>query len=206
MHICNYNTQLNLDWGTSEWTAQQITEAYWIAKTEGLIPPVVEQPEYNLFIRENLEKNYLKLFDAPYKIGTTIWSPLKGGILTGKYNKDIPDDSRLSHREMYAKKWDEDKIKQLPIVEKLMNFAKEKLDTTITCLSIAWCIKNKNVSTVLLGATKEHQIEENLKALDIAKKLTPDIMKEIDQIVGTKPKLPEFYPYGRVVQYKTDPL
>jgi len=193
-------------WGTSEWTAQQITEAYWIAKMEGLIAPVVEQPQYNLFERENLEKNYLRLFNAPYKLGTTIWSPLKSGILTGKYNKEVPDGSRMAQKgyEWLSKRWDQEKAKQIPIVEKLIKFAKEKLDTTVTCLAIAWCVKNKNVSTVLLGATKEHQIEENLKSLAIAKKLTPDMMKEIDEIVGTKPKLAGHY--GRFLENKTDPL
>merc|ERR1711972_1293311 len=106
--------------------------------------------------------------------------------------------------EWLAKTWDATKEQRIPIVEKLMTFAKEKLDTTVTCLAIAWCVKNTNVSTVLLGATKEHQIEENLKALAVAKKLTPEMMKEIDEIVGTKPKLPGHA--GRFLVDKTNPL
>eukprot|EP00485_Elphidium_margaritaceum_P012894 CAMPEP_0202707850 /NCGR_PEP_ID=MMETSP1385-20130828/20121_1 /ASSEMBLY_ACC=CAM_ASM_000861 /TAXON_ID=933848 /ORGANISM="Elphidium margaritaceum" /LENGTH=359 /DNA_ID=CAMNT_0049366655 /DNA_START=112 /DNA_END=1191 /DNA_ORIENTATION=+ len=195
-----------LYWGTSEWSAAQLVEAYWIAKVEKLIPPVVEQPQYNLFVREKMEKEYLRLFDAPYKIGTTIWSPLKSGILTGKYNKEIPDGSRMTTKgyEWIQKRWDTEKAEKIPKVEKLMNLAKEKLDTTVTNLAIAWCAKNKNVSVVILGATKESQIEENLKSLDVAAKLTPDIMKEIDEIVGTKPTLDGNA--GRFLESLTNPL
>merc|ERR1712087_844721 len=177
-------------WGTSEWTAQQITEAFWIAKTEGLIAPVVEQPQYNMFEREKVEKEFLRLYAAPYSMGTTIWSPLKSGILTGKYNKATPDGSRMTTKgyEWLAKTFGANKAKWIPITEKLIELAaRPELDTSLTCLAIAWCLKNKNVSAVLLGATKEHQIEENLKALAVAKKLTPDLMREIDDIVGTKP-------------------
>lgn len=193
-------------WGTSEWTAQQITEAFWIAKMHNLIPPVVEQPQYNLLERNKMEKDYLPLFRAPYSMGTTVWSPLKSGILTGKYNKTTPDGSRMATKGYgwLAKTFGANKAKWIPITEKLMEFARTKLDTSLTCLAIAWCVKNKNVSTVLLGATKEHQIEENLKALDVAKKLTPEMMREIDEIVGTKPT-PLSNP-GRFVKDKTNPL
>mmetsp|Transcript_68104 Transcript_68104/g.108092 ORF Transcript_68104/g.108092 Transcript_68104/m.108092 type:complete len:362 (-) Transcript_68104:227-1312(-) len=193
-------------WGTSEWSAQQITEAYWIAKVEGLIAPVVEQPQYNMFTRDNLEKEFLRLFDAPYRLGTTIWSPLKSGILTGKYNKDVPDGSRMAQKgyEWLAKRWDAEKAEYIPKVEKLMELAKNKLDTTVACLAIAWCVKNKNVSCVLLGATKEQQIEENLKALAVAAKLTPDLMKEIEEIIASKPALPGNF--GRSLDDKTNPL
>jgi len=193
-------------WGTSEWSAQQITEAFWIAKTEGLIAPSVEQPQYNMFEREKVEKEFVRLYDAPYKMGTTIWSPLKSGILTGKYNKDVPDGSRMAEKgyEWLAKTWGATKAERIPIVEKLMTLAKEKLDTSVTCLAIAWCAKNKNVSTVLLGATKEHQIRENLQALAVVKKLTPEIMKEIDEILGNKPSQPSGW--GRALVNKTDPM
>jgi len=192
-------------WGTSEWTAQQITEAFWIAKTEGLIAPVVEQPQYNMFEREKVEKEFKRLYAAPYSLGTTIWSPLKSGILTGKYNKEVPDGSRMAEKgyEWLAKQWGATKAERIPIVEKLIGFAK-KLDTTVTCLAIAWCVKNKNVSTVLLGATKEHQIEENLKSLAVAKKLTPEMMDELDEILGNKPTQPGAW--GRTLDNKTDPL
>eukprot|EP00483_Globobulimina_turgida_P009476 UN09495 len=193
-------------WGTSEWTAQQITEAYWIAQVKNLIPPVVEQPQYNLFERTNIEKNFLRLFKLPYGMGATTWSPLKSGVLTGKYNKKIPDGSRMAEKsyEWLAKRWEQQKEQQIPVVEKLIEFARDRLNTSVTCLAIAWCIKNKNVSSVLLGATKEKQIEENLKALDIAKKLSSEMMDEIDVIVGTKPV--QMGHYGRFLENKTNPL
>ena len=171
------------------------------------MPPVVEQPQYNLFERAKVEKEFIRLYDAPYKMGTTIWSPLKSGILTGKYNKEVPDGSRMAEKgyEWLAKTFGANKAKWIPTTEKLMEFAKrEELQTTVTCLAIAWCVKNKNVSTVLLGATKEHQIEENLKALAVAKKLTPEMMKEIDDIVGNKPTLPGHA--GRTLEDKVNAL
>lgn len=181
-------------WGTSEWNSQQITEAFWIAKLHGLEPPVVEQPQYNMFIRENMEKNLLPMFKAPYGIGTTIWSPLKSGILTGKYNREVPKGSRMDTKGYGWLKntWDRDKAEQLPKVEKLMEVA-EKLGCTVGQLAIAWCAKNKNVSTVLLGATKMHQIEENLGALDVARKLDENLMRQIDQILGNVPTKPPNY-------------
>merc|ERR1719471_539978 len=194
-------------WGTSCWTGVQIAEAYWIAKMEKLVPPVCEQPEYNLLEREKIEKEYMPLYRAPYKMGTTIWSPLKSGILTGKYNKEIPSESRMATKgyEWLAEIFGANKEKWVSILEKLMEFAKrEELQTTLTCLSIAWCVKNKNVSTVILGATKEHQIEENLKALAVAKKLIPEMMDEINEILGNKPEMPGGF--GRVLVNKTDPL
>jgi len=178
-----------LYWGTSEWTAQQYTEAHWIAKTHNLIPPVVEQPQYNMFCRERFEKEYIRLYNAPYKMGTTIWSPLKSGILTGKYNNEIPKGSRLDQKgyEFLKSSFNKDKEDQIPKVVKLTEYAKQNFDTSVSCLAIAWCCKNRNVSTVLLGATKEEQIEENLKSLEVAKKLTSKHMKEIDDILDNKP-------------------
>lgn len=183
-------------WGTSEWTPQQITEAFWVAKLHGLEPPVVEQPQYNMFVRDNIEKHMLPLFKAPYGIGTTIWSPLKSGVLTGKYNKGIPKGSRLD-TEGYAflkERWDSQKAEQIPKVQKLIELS-ETLGCSVGQLAIAWCAKNKNVSTVLLGATKMYQIEENLGALEVARKLDEKTMKEIDEILGNVPEQP--YNYGR---------
>jgi len=194
-------------WGTSEWSAQRITEAFWIAKQHGLVPPVVEQPQYNMLERGRVEKEYLRLYAAPYSMGTTIWSPLKSGVLTGKYNKSVPSGSRMAESgyEWLAKQFGANKARWIPLTEKLMAIAQRKeLETSLTVLAIAWCVKNENVSTVLLGATKEHQIEENLNALAVAKKLTPEIMKEIDGILGNKPK-PQSNP-GRFVKDKTSPL
>eukprot|EP00494_Astrolonche_serrata_P029925 UN30192 len=120
-------------WGTSEWSAQQITEAYWIAKVHNLIPPVVEQPQYNLFHRERVEKEYAPLYKGPYNIGTTIWSPLASGVLTGKYNKEIPKGSRMDAKgyEWLAKSWGKTKAERVPKVEKLMAIAK-RLDVSVT--------------------------------------------------------------------------
>jgi len=183
-------------WGTSEWSAQEITEAYWIAKTQNLIPPVVEQPQYNLFVRERVEKEYARLYEAPYRMGTTIWSPLKGGVLTGKYNKEIPKGSRFD-TEGYIwlkNQFDKDKAEKVPKVEKLMEIA-ERIGCSVTQLSIAWCMKNPNVSTVLLGSTKFHQLEENLGSMDVFDKLTPEVLSEIDEVMGNKPS--EVSHFGR---------
>ena len=177
-------------WGTSEWSAQQITEAYWIARQEGLEPPQVEQPQYNMFHRDRVEKEYFPLYNKPYSIGTTIWSPLASGFLTGKYNDGIPDDSRAAQKGYewllpMLEEWKEsgklDKVKQLS------EYCQDKLDCTVAQLALAWCAKNTNVSCVLLGATKVEQIQDNLKAIQVAEKLTVEHMDEIDKILGNKP-------------------
>jgi len=184
-----------LYWGTSEWTAQQYTEAYWIAKTHNLIPPIAEQPEYNMFQRERVEKEYFRLYNAPYKMGTTIWSPLKSGVLTGKYNKEIPKGSRLDEKgyEFLKDRFNKDKDDVVPKLVQLTEYAKKNFDTSVSCLAIAWCLKNRNVSTVLLGATKEEQIQENLKSLEVAKKLTSKHMKEIEEILKNQPTLEQHW-------------
>jgi len=181
-------------WGTSEWSAQEITEAYWIAKVHGLIPPVVEQPQYNLFERERVEKEYRRLYEGPYRMGTTIWSPLSSGVLTGKYNKQIPKGSRFD-TEGYtwlAKQFAKDKAEKIPKVEGLMKIA-DRIGCSVTQLSLAWCMKNPNVSTVLLGSTKFHQLEENLAAIDAYDKLTPEVMAEIDEVMQNTPKKEAHY-------------
>ncbi|CAE7480832.1 KCNAB2, partial [Symbiodinium microadriaticum] len=174
-------------WGTSEWSAQQITEAVWIARVHGLEPPQFEQPQYHMFHRERFEEEYHPLFRQPYNIGTTIWSPLASGLLTGKYNDSIPEGSRLS---VQGYSWLQDRLKQwhsegkIDKVKKLSDFAQTKYGCTVGQLALAWCVKNRNVSTVLLGATKPDQLRENLGAIAVAKKITDDDMKEIDQILG----------------------
>lgn len=189
-----------LYWGTSEWTSQQITEAYWIARQYNLIPPVVEQPQYNLCERKKMEVEYAPIFKAPYSIGTTIWSPLKSGILTGKYNKDIPKGSRMDQKgyEWLAKQFGKQKADLVPKVDKLMAYAKANFNCSVTQLSIAWCVKNPNVSTVLLGSTKTSQLEENLAALKVARMLTREHMNAIDEIMGSKPDQPAAW--GRSLQ------
>merc|ERR1712066_1013072 len=136
----------------------------------------MEQPQYNLFHRERFEKEYAPIWEAPYNYGSTIWSPLKSGILTGKYNKGIPKGSRFDTKgyAFLKDRFDSEKAEQIPKVEKLMELS-ETLGCTVGQLAIAWCAKNKDVSTVLLGATKMYQIEENLGALDVARKLDDKI-------------------------------
>ncbi|MGD2156345.1 MAG: aldo/keto reductase [Anaerolineales bacterium] len=176
-------------WGTSEWSAVQIMEAYSIARNEHLIPPSMEQPQYNMFHRERVEREYAPLYKE-IGLGTTIWSPLASGLLTGKYNQGIPDDSRASLdgyiwlRERFESEktqYQVEKIKQMtPIAE--------ELGISMAQMAIAWCLKNPNVSTVITGASKHEQIIDNLKAIDIVDKLTDEIMDRIDKILDNRPK------------------
>lgn len=179
-------------WGTSEWSAQQITEAYVAAQAHGLTPPVMEQPQYNLLHRDKVEAEFLPLYE-PYGLGTTIWSPLASGILTGKYNEGIPSDSRLNLPDYQWLKelWTSEEGKQkLEKVRKLNGLSNE-LDMSLTHLSIAWCLKNPNVSTVILGASRLSQLEDNLKALDVLEQLTPEVMGKIEAIVDNQPAAPQ---------------
>ncbi|KAF3924512.1 hypothetical protein ABW21_db0201958 [Orbilia brochopaga] len=185
------NLNLAYYWGTSEWTAAQIQEATYIAEKYNLIAPVVEQPQYNMFARERFEAEYDPLFSS-LAYGTTIWSPLNYGILTGKYNNGIPDDSRFARESDFFK----DTITKLQgpegqakieKVKKLTTIA-DKLETTMSALALAWCAKNKNVSTIILGATKPEQVAENCKALKVIPKLTDEIMTEIEEILQNKPQ------------------
>lgn len=174
-----------LYWGTSEWSAAEIIEAHTVAKDLRLIGPVVEQPQYNLFERGKIERDYLPVF-RNYGMGTTIWSPLASGLLTGKYNNGIPEGSRLA-LENYS--WLKDRMMQddkLASVKKLAAIA-DDLNTSLATLSVAWCIANPNVTTAILGATKEQQLTENLKALELYPKLTAEVLATIDGVMGTKP-------------------
>lgn len=179
-----------LYWGTSEWSGVEIMEAHRVAAQYRLIAPVMEQPQYNMFEREKMDKEYLDIFRT-VGMGTTIWSPLASGLLSGKYNDGIPKDSRfgLQGFDWLKDKWiTEDKLKK---VKKLAALA-DKLDVSTAALSIAWCIKNPNVSTAILGATKKQQLTENLKALDVLPKLNTEIMDKIEDIMKTKPTLPDY--------------
>ena len=179
-----------LYWGTSEWSGVEIMEAHKIAQQYHLICPTMEQPQYNLFERNKMENEFLHIFNT-VGLGTTIWSPLASGLLSGKYNDGIPEDSRfaLEGFDWLKDNWMvEDKLKR---VKKLGELAK-KLEMSTAALSIAWCIKNPNVSTVILGATKKEQLLDNITALAAATKLTPDVMEKIENTMKTKPKLPEF--------------
>jgi aryl-alcohol dehydrogenase-like predicted oxidoreductase len=184
--------QMNLAyyWGTSEWSADQIQEACDIAEKYHLIAPIVEQPQYNAFHRERFEKEYAPLYKK-YQYGTTIWSPLDSGMLTGKYNDGIPEDSRFATNPEFFKnrieglKSEEGQAK-IKKVKELTKIA-EKLDATTTQLALAWAAKNPNVSTVILGATKVEQVKDNCGALKLLPKLTPEIMEEIEKILDNKP-------------------
>jgi voltage-dependent potassium channel beta subunit len=184
-------------WGTSEWSAQQITEAFWIARMEGLDPPQVEQPQYHMFERERFEREYYPLYRAPYNIATTTWSPLASGLLTGKYNDGIPEGSRVTQSgygflQATIDQWKQDG--KLDKVKELTEYAEKNLQCTMAQLALAWCVKNRNASCVLLGATKVEQIEDNLKAIPVAAKLTESHMEDIDKILGNKPS--SYWGYG----------
>ena len=172
-------------WGVSEWSADEIRAAWMVCDKYGWHKPQMEQPEYNLFHRERVEVEYARLYED-IGLGTTIWSPLASGLLTGKYQNGIPKDSRGS---LKGYGWLKDKLTDkdhLAKVAKLGKIAKE-LGCTLSQLAIAWCAKNEHVSTVITGASRVEQVRENLKALEVLPKLSEDVMKRIDGIVG-KPK------------------
>ncbi len=175
-----------LYWGTSEWANDEIMAAFVFAERNRLIGPTMEQPQYNLFERTKLEKDYLLLF-RDFGLGTTIWSPLASGLLTGKYNDGIPQDNRLHIEGMdWLKERTLGEESRIEKTKKLTAFAKE-LGISVSQLSIAWTLKNPNVSTTILGASKTTQLTENLKALDCVPLLTNEVMLKIEEIVGNKP-------------------
>jgi len=178
-------------WGTSEWSAQQIMEAYGVARREHLIPPLMEQPQYNMFHRERVEVEYQRLY-TEIGLGTTIWSPLASGLLTGKYNDGIPEDSRatLEGYEWLRKRFtDKEAQEQIQKVIKLSKVANE-LSCTTAQLALAWCLLNPHVSSVITGASRSSQVEENMKALGIVDQLTADVVKTIEGILDNKPESP----------------
>jgi voltage-dependent potassium channel beta subunit len=181
-----------LYWGTSEWSAQQITEAHLVAREFDLTPPTMEQPQYNLLHRDKVESEFLPLYEN-FGMGTTIWSPLASGLLTGKYVKGIPDGSRLSlpGYEWLRELWQsEDGKSKIQTIQKLMVFS-EKLGISMPHLAIGWCLKNPYVSTVILGASRLSQLEDNLQSIGAINKLTEDVMQQIDDITGNKPASPQ---------------
>lgn len=179
-----------LYWGTSEWSAAEIMEAIAVAKQYNLIGPTMEQPQYNLFERNKVEGEFLHLFKK-HGLGTTIWSPLASGILSGKYTNSGVEGTRLA---MAGLEWlkdrtlAEDRMQKATALQDLAN----KLDVSLAKLSIAWCLKNPNVSTVILGASKVPQLQENLQVLEVLPLVTDDVVKQIEEIVKTKPKLADF--------------
>lgn len=169
-------------WGTSEWAAADIVQAIEIADKHHLHKPAMEQPQYNLFERERFEKEYARLYKE-YGYGSTTWSPLASGLLTGKYGNGIPKDSRASlkgYNWLHKQMTNQDKLAKVRALEPI---AKE-LDCTLAQLSIAWCLKNPFVSTVITGASRVEQVHENMKAMEIAPKITPEILDRVDKIFG----------------------
>jgi voltage-dependent potassium channel beta subunit len=182
-----------LYWGTSEWEASDIVEAHLVAKQNQLIPPTMEQPQYNMFHRERVEREYRHLYSR-FGMGTTVWSPLASGLLTGKYNQGAPGGTRVDLpdmqwlKEMLTGESAEAKIQK---VLKIDQFAKD-LNMSMPQLAIAWCLKNPQVSTVILGASKPEQLSENLAALAHVDALNPEAMSALDLILNNNPGLPTF--------------
>ena len=169
-----------LYWGTSEWAAAEIVAAIEIAERHHLHKPVMEQPRYNLFERQRFSKEYQRVY-KDYGYGTTTFSPLANGLLTGKYNQGIPAESRAALKGydwMHDNVTDQEKLAKVQALEPLA----QELDCTLSQLAIAWCLKNPYVSTVITGASRVEQVHENMKASQIASKLTPEIMERIDAI------------------------
>ncbi|OYU39964.1 MAG: aldo/keto reductase [Pseudorhodobacter sp. PARRP1] len=181
-----------LYWGTSEWSAQAITEAHMVARAAGLTPPTMEQPQYNLFERQKVEADYAPLYDS-VGLGTTIWSPLASGILTGKYNAAIPNDSRMT---LPGYEWLKDMLTsdagqaKLAKTRALADLA-DKAGLPLAHLALLWCLANPRVSTVILGASRASQLVDNLAALAQKPKLTPEVMAEIEAIIANKPAGPQ---------------
>jgi voltage-dependent potassium channel beta subunit len=174
-----------LYWGTSQWSGAEIMEAHRVAQQYSLIGPAMEQPQYNMFERYKMEMDYIPVFQN-VGLGTTIWSPLAAGFLTGKYNEGVPEGSRLAIKgfDWLKERWlQEDKLQKVKKLGTLAN----RLGVSLASLAIAWTIKNPHVTTAILGATKKEQLQENLKALDVLPMLTPDVLEEIEKILQNKP-------------------
>jgi voltage-dependent potassium channel beta subunit len=170
-----------LYWGTSEWSAQQITEAHGVAREFHLTPPTMEQPEYNMLVRARFEQEYAPLFER-FGLGTTIWSPLASGLLTGKYNDGVPADSRVN---VAGYGWLKERLlrgNRVEISKRLTTLAGE-IGISMTHLALAWCLKNPNVSTVILGASRVEQLRDNLGALEAVERLGDDAMESITRIL-----------------------
>jgi aryl-alcohol dehydrogenase-like predicted oxidoreductase len=165
-------------------------EAHMVAKNNHLIGPIVEQPEYNMFCRDKIEVEFAKMYET-VGLGTTVWSPLASGILSGKYNDSFPKNTRLG---MEGLDWLKEKnftAERIEKVKKLTELA-EELNLNLPVMSLAWCLKNPHVSTVILGASKEKQLVENLKAIDAKDSLTTEVMGKIDAILQNSPEKPAF--------------
>jgi voltage-dependent potassium channel beta subunit len=178
-----------LYWGTSEWPASRIMEAYHVARRDHLIPPLVEQPEYNLLHRERVEREYLPLYET-IGLGTTVWSPLAGGLLTGKYNAGLPEGSRAT---LPGYEWLRDRFQgerarpKIEIVTRLRPLA-EELRCSLPQLALAWCLVNRHVSTVITGSSSIEQVRENMAAVEVKERLTEDVLERIEAVVDNRPR------------------
>lgn len=178
-----------LYWGTSEWSAADIMRAYSVAREYDLTPPTMEQPQYNMLHRDRVEKEYLPLY-REIGLGTTIWSPLSSGLLSGKYNDGIPPGSRAT---LKGYEWLREYIitpQNLEKVKKLQPIAAQ-LNCTLAQLALAWCLKSPYVSTVITGASQPEQVVENMKAVEVAPKVTSEVMEKIEAVLGNKPQFEE---------------
>lgn len=177
-----------LYWGTSEWGATEIMQAYGVARQYNLVPPTMEQPQYNMFHRRNLEVDLAPLYQE-IGLGTTTWSPLASGLLTGKYNDGIPEDSRLAlegYEFLHELVNGPDGKSRIEKVKKLAPIAAE-IGATTAQLALAWLLKNPRVSTVITGASRVEQVEQNMRASDLAEKLTDEMMERIEGVLQNKP-------------------
>jgi voltage-dependent potassium channel beta subunit len=175
-------------WGTSEWTAEEIREAHEVARREHLVGPTMEQPQYNMLHRERVEREYARLYDA-FQLGLTVWSPLASGILTGKYDEGFQEGTRfgLEGYEWLRQRLESDQgMRERESVRNLKPIA-DDLGISRAQLGLAWALKNPNVSTVITGASRAEQVTENMRAVDAADKITPDVMATIDEVLGNKP-------------------
>lgn len=179
-----------LYWGTSEWSAQEITEAHAMAERHHLIGPVMEQPQYNMLHRDKVEVEYKNLYRT-YGLGTTVWSPLASGFLTGKYLEGTPTDARLARAEL---SWLNERLQTEDNRAKVIQLSgiAQEVNCSLAQLAVAWCLKNADVSTVLLGATTTTQLQETLRSADFVSSLTPSTMDRIEGILNNKPKAPAF--------------
>jgi aryl-alcohol dehydrogenase-like predicted oxidoreductase len=177
-----------LYWGTSQWSAEGIREAHRVAHELYLVPPTMEQPEYNMFAREKVEREFAPLY-REFGLGTTVWSPLASGLLTGKYNDGDPGGTRisLSNYEWLRDQFETDEARRrLAKVKQLAQVAND-LGTTLPQLGLAWCLRNPNVSTVITGASKPEQVRENMKAGDLADRLDDSVWQRIESILQNRP-------------------
>ena len=174
-------------WGTSEWEAAQIEEAYQVAEKHYLTPPTMEQPEYNMFNRSKLEKEYLNLFNKR-GLGATIWSPLASGLLTGKYKNGIPEDTRmnLSGYEFLRQRLESEEGHAMVDKAKQLEELADTAGIPLVNMALGWCLQNKNVSTVILGSSKPKQLKQNLKTLDYLDQFDDSLMQQIDKIISNQ--------------------